>query len=104
MPKASIKQIKTTTSQHEQILDIARTTNSTVSQVVNSALTIFLAYRAEITETHQEYLTSPEPGKYRSYWFDDSLLIHVKRYADIDGVSQNRIIYTSIFKFCQDRK
>lgn len=104
MPKASIKQIKTTTAQHEQLLNIARTTNSTISQVVNTALTNFLAYRSEIAETHQEYLTSPEPGKYRSYWFDDSLIKHVKRYADIDGVSQNRIIYTSIFKYCQDKK
>lgn len=104
MDRASIKQLKTTNEQHNQIQRIAHATNTTICKVVNDAVQEFLNYRAALETAHHEYLTSPEPSKYRSYWIHDDLLAVVKQYAVIDGVSQNRILYTSIFKLCQRDK
>lgn len=100
MDSTEMRQVKMANAFHRELKDIAKVRSIYLREVYDEAIRWFVKYRSKFGR-YDQYLTSPREGTYKSMWLTRSIVAQVKTVSVDDGVSENRVIYTSLFLYAQ---
>lgn len=100
--KRTVQQVQLPPEIHEGVKVLARQDDATMNDVYDAAVGWFLKSRAK--KSFHYYLASTKRGKYTSLWIDTRILDKVRIIAKRDAVSINRVIYTALVLYLENRK
>ncbi|MCH9674348.1 MAG: hypothetical protein K0U93_23115 [Gammaproteobacteria bacterium] len=100
MDSTEMRQVKMAKAFHLELKNIAKARSIYLREVYDEAIRWFVKYRSKFG-TYDQYLTSPREGAYKSMWLTRSIVAQVKTVSMDDGVSENRVIYTSLYLYAQ---
>lgn len=99
----SLRQIKMSEEQHEQLKTLAFVEKHYLYEICNEALQLFIEFRKEIKRSNvpgiNQYLASPRIGNYQSYWLNSATLKGIRDICAEDIVSESRVIYTAFVHY-----
>lgn len=98
MDSTEMRQVKMAKAFHAKLKDIAKIRSLYLREVYDEAIRWFVKYRSKFGN-YDQYLTSPKKGTYKSMWLSRSIVSQVKTVSVDDGVSENRVIYTSLYLY-----
>lgn len=93
-----IRQIKMSRSLEVSLLAYCKRSRLKLFDVHQEAIERFIELRNRF-DNFDSYFASPTTGRYRSLWITESTSRAVKTVSETDGVSQNRVIYTSLLLY-----
>lgn len=100
MDSTEMRQVKMANAFHCELKDIAKARSIYLREVYDDAIRWFINYRSKFGG-YDQYLTSPKEGTYKSMWLTRAIVAQVKAVSLDDGVSENRVIYTSLYLYAR---
>ncbi len=101
--KRTVQQVQLPPEIHESVKVLARQADdTTMNDVYDASVVWFLKSRAK--KSFHYYLASTKRGKYTSLWIDSKILDRVRIVAKRDAVSINRVIYTALVLYLEEKK
>jgi len=95
-----LKQVKMRDGLHAAFRDYACREGLLLKDAHDEAVSWFLGVAGD---RKPRYLSSPREGKYRSLWLRPTLVAQVKAVSNKDNISQNRVIYTGLVLFMDEK-
>ncbi len=97
------QQVPMPVESHQKLKNYASESGMTMNEVYDSMLLWFLGEKKNNANFH--YLASPKgTSKYITMWIDDNIIAMVKKLSKQDSMSINRIIFTAITYFLQEKE
>lgn len=101
--KRTVQQVQLPPEIHESVKVLARQDDATtMNDVYDASVEWFLKSRAK--KSFHYYLASTKRGNYTSLWIDSKILDRVRIVAKRDAVSINRVIYTALVLYLEEKK
>ncbi len=98
MDPTEMRQVKMPNAFHGGLKNIAKSRSIYLREVYDDAIRWFVTYSSTFGK-YDQYLTSPREGTYKSMWLTSAVVAQVKVVSSVDGVSENRVIYTSLYLY-----
>ena len=100
--KRTIQQVQLPPEIHECVKVLARQDDDiNMNDVYDASVEWFLKSRAK--KMFHYYLATTKRGKYTSLWIDTNILNRVRIVAKRDAVSINRVIYTALILYLEEK-